>query len=239
MLGSALLTFLLFSHQTSFGEGKVIATYNSDENNNSPHWKRSPQEHLPHSPYTTPQSQQDGEVRPSFSSSGSFRKRSLYPNVSPDISHEVDQQERVKESPRATPQFSPDSATEDDERTLIEPRFPSIDLFDEKDAELFELGEDGILLGFDPDDLDTDDERYDQVWMVDEWEEDFDGDMDELMEWADDDVLLNMALENKLSAAKVMGSHRLRDQQGSIQNALMDEDEASPFQRLVADSWLF
>ncbi|KAF9359443.1 hypothetical protein BGX26_012343 [Mortierella sp. AD094] len=153
---------------------------------------------------------------------------------------------------------------DDEERTLIEPRFPSIDLFEEEDEEIFELGDDGILrevdgnsnprhrnYPFDPEDDDDEEiERYDQVWMVDEWEEELEGDMDELMDWAEEDGVLNSRLQamrvekekaekqRKFLAAKVLGSHRLHDQ-GSIRSALMDEDDASPFQRLFSESWLF
>ncbi|KAF9111759.1 hypothetical protein BGX27_004484 [Mortierella sp. AM989] len=148
---------------------------------------------------------------------------------------------------------------EDEQRTLIEPRFPSIDLFD--DDELFELGEDDILREVDdsnnsrhhrdyPDSEEQEQERYDQVWMVDEWEEELEGVMDELMDWVDEDGILNSRLHasqlekeqeekrNRLSAAEVMGSKMLHDK-GIVRNALLDEDEASPFQRLFSESWLF
>ncbi|KAG0021163.1 hypothetical protein BGZ80_002925, partial [Entomortierella chlamydospora] len=159
---------------------------------------------------------------------------------------------------------------DDEERTLIEPRFPSIDLFEEED-EIFELGDDGILREvdgdsnprhhnylFDPEEEEDDDggeeedgeNRYDQIWMVDEWEEELERDMDVLMDWAEEDSILNSRLQamqiekeeaekqRKLLAAKVLGSHGLHDQD-SIRNALMDEDEASPFHRVISESWLF
>ncbi|KAG0302624.1 hypothetical protein BGZ98_007353, partial [Dissophora globulifera] len=98
--------------------------------------------------------------------------------------------------------------------TLIEPHYrPSHDLFgeDEEDdeEELLELGEDGILREVSRDDprsrystlggihgnensssrkeQQESDELQDQVWMVDEWEEDLEGEMDELLCWADED----------------------------------------------------
>ncbi|KAG0225510.1 hypothetical protein B0O80DRAFT_276354 [Mortierella sp. GBAus27b] len=251
LLGSALLTLLLLSHQSSFGQARVIATYNSQENNDSPLWKR--QDRLPHSPYTGPGS--GGQLQPG--SATVRRKRSLYPNLQDEIAQEresnivvYDVEHKEDKSESALESGSSEHEHENQGQTLIEPRFPSIELFDEVDVEMFELGEDGFLHEMhrprtDEDDDDDDQdpeaygERYDQVWMVDEWEEDLEGDMDELMDWADDDSLPALALNKKLAGATVMGSQRLHDQGSMIQNALLDEDETSPFERLIADSWLF
>ncbi|KAF9118476.1 hypothetical protein BGW39_001137 [Mortierella sp. 14UC] len=135
-------------------------------------------------------------------------------------------------------------ADDEEERILIEPHYPSIDLFDEE--ELLEVGEDGILRapgrrsssrsGHSGDgDGDEDDEeeegRHDQVWLVDEWEEELEGDMDEWMDWVEEGHALNQMNSDK-------GKHRLRDQ-SAMESLVLDEDEASPFQRLFSESWLF
>ncbi|KAF9908557.1 hypothetical protein EC991_009702 [Linnemannia zychae] len=134
-------------------------------------------------------------------------------------------------------------ADDDEERTLIEPHYPSIDLFDEE--ELLEVGEDGILrapghrssgsrssrLAVDDDEDDEEEGRHDQVWLVDEWEEELEGDMDEWMDWVEDDhAPSRMNNDND--------KHRLRDQ-NAMESLVLDEDEASPFQRLFSESWLF
>ncbi|KAF9950224.1 hypothetical protein BGZ65_006761 [Modicella reniformis] len=296
LLGSALLSLLLLSHhQVSLTQGRVIATYNSKDNNNnnSPYWKRSPQEqdgnNDPHSsPSSNPTPQDDNwepnsedhwqphsqpdltvavdsEKRDSSSSTRSNNyKRSLYPHVNVNggqiIRRSTEEEDQVEMKAKVV--FfqqtikhvqQKDSSSEQAEGPSsssssgqIEPRPSTIDLFDEEDVELFELGEDGILrevidrprsTSFDL----TEEERYDQMWMVDEWEEELEGDMDELMDWADDDSLPTMTDLNKKQSltATVMGSDRLRDQGASIRDILLDEDEASPFERLFADSWLF
>ncbi|KAI1292361.1 hypothetical protein EDD11_008797 [Mortierella claussenii] len=165
---------------------------------------------------------------------------------------------------------------EEENQTINEGDYPSSTLFDEvDDTELFELGEDGILreipsshdrdqgrrsrhrsqpyddqVYMDDEDEDNDqeeEERHDQVWMVDEWEEELEGDMDEVMNWAEEDGILNSRLQElrkvknkKPPSAMIMGADHLRDQDSSaIRNALMDEDEASPFRHLLSDSWLF
>ncbi|KAF8932989.1 hypothetical protein BGZ58_006654 [Dissophora ornata] len=293
LLGYALLTLVLLAHQASLGEGRVIATYNSVENdnsNNSPYFKRSPQERLPHSPYTKPTSTPGGEFS---GNSAPTRKRSLFSHVNGDIVAEeaavkvvILQQQKHHSSEEAVPASGkpalvpvpvlappvyhmapgdkmvlsgekyevPESAKvepedldfwgDDEQHTLIEPRYPSIDLFDEEVEEMLELGEDGLLREVFGDESsyrrnvhrdDLSEDRLDQVWMVDEWEEELEGDMDELMDWADEDGELN---HRRPIRDNVMGSRRLHDQ-GSIRNALLDEDEASPFQRLFSDSWLF
>lgn len=131
-------------------------------------------------------------------------------------------------------------------RTLIEPHYPSIDLFDDDSVV---VGDDRRLDTHTLEDHDLEDEAEEeldrlaqsgaqsQVWMVDEWEEELEGEMDELMEWIEEDHLLNRPedypsppLANK---DKVLGSGRLRDRQRSF------ADETSRFQRLFSESWLF
>ncbi|KAG0357049.1 hypothetical protein BC939DRAFT_503211 [Gamsiella multidivaricata] len=285
LLGSALLTLALLAHQpSSLGHARVIATYNSldVENNNLPLWKRSPQseeQHRPHSPYTS------HDTPPSLGGSGPIRKRSLYSHVNAVIQQTVHSIRKNQHSPPAAPAPAPAPALkskpvadteegaakdlkfwvqEKNERTLIKPRYPSIDLFDEEVEELLEFGEDGILREPNADnevervenptidrrrssDDEEEEERHDQIWMVDEWEEELEGDMDVLMDWAEDDgVVLHSPQKDifeqeptkKPESFKVMGTRRLRDQ-GSIRSALLDEDEASPVQRLISESWLF
>ncbi|KAK5829117.1 hypothetical protein F5H01DRAFT_361000 [Linnemannia elongata] len=126
---------------------------------------------------------------------------------------------------------------DDEERTLIEPQYPSIDLFDEE--ELLEVGEDGILRekghhqssSSSSRSSSDDEDRHDQGWLVDEWEEELEGDMDEWMDWVEEDQALN-----RINAEK--DKHRLRDQ-SAMDSLVFDEDEASPFQRLFSESWLF
>ncbi|KAF8948759.1 hypothetical protein BGZ47_002732 [Haplosporangium gracile] len=138
--------------------------------------------------------------------------------------------------------FSPNDNDdeEDEERTLIEPHYPSIDLFDEE--ELLEVGEDGILRekghhqsssssSSRSSSEDKGEDRHDQGWLVDEWEEELEGDMDEWMDWVEEDHALN-----RINAEK--DKDRLRDQ-SAMDSLVFDEDEASPFQRLFSDSWLF
>ncbi|KAK3845635.1 MAG: hypothetical protein J3R72DRAFT_418251 [Linnemannia gamsii] len=137
---------------------------------------------------------------------------------------------------------------EEEDRTLIEPHYPSIDLFDEE--ELLEVGEDGILRaaghyrsssrssrsGDDDEDAeDEEEDRHDQVWLVDEWEEELEGDMDEWMDWVEENHTLNR-MDNINDGKK--DKHRLRDQ-SAMESLVLDEDEASPFQRLFSESWLF
>ncbi|KAG0268596.1 hypothetical protein BGZ95_002397 [Linnemannia exigua] len=136
---------------------------------------------------------------------------------------------------------------DEEDRTLIEPHYPSIDLFDEE--ELLEVGEDGILRAAghhrsnsrssrSTDDDKGDDEeegRHDQVWLVDEWEEELEGDMDEWMDWVEENHTLNR-MDNYNDDKN--DKHRLRDQ-SAMESLVLDEDEASPFQRLFSESWLF
>ncbi|KAF9130473.1 hypothetical protein BG015_003995 [Linnemannia schmuckeri] len=130
---------------------------------------------------------------------------------------------------------------EDEKRTLIEPHYPSIDLFDEE--ELLEVGEDGILRekghhrssssssSSRSSAEDEEEDRHDQGWLVDEWEEELEGDMDEWMDWVEEDHALS-----QINAEK--DKNRLRDQ-SAMDSLVFDEDEASPFQRLFSESWLF
>ena len=131
-------------------------------------------------------------------------------------------------------------SSKEEDRTLIEPHYPSIDLFDEE--ELLEVGEDGILrastaatthrqsgrLSYHGSE-EEDENRGDQLWLVDEWEEELEGDMDDWMDWVEDHAVSRDVTKDK---------NRLRDQ-NAIESILLDEDEASPFQRLFSDSWLF
>ncbi|KAF9183056.1 hypothetical protein BGZ51_004241 [Haplosporangium sp. Z 767] len=288
LVGSILLTLTLLSCQSSVGEARAIATYDN-LNNDSPYWKRSPQDRQPHSPYTNPNTTPGGELQTgdggvgpvdgnSASGAPSRRKRSLFSHVNDDIVVEdiaaaavaaavkvvVTVNPSSQQVPKAPPSRHVEESTEEEfdrmERALIEPQYPSIDLFDE-DEELFEVDDDGILREPDASNKnknklsssnsvdDNENERRDGAWMVDEWEEELEGDMDELMDWIEEDQILNR-LENRKteqdyidtgirpSGAKVMGSRGLRDQ-GSIHDVVMNEDEESPFQRLFADSWLF
>ncbi|KAG0264615.1 hypothetical protein BG011_006461 [Mortierella polycephala] len=290
LVGSMLLTFALLSCQSSVGEARAIATYNN-LNNDSPYWKRSPQERQPHSPYTNPNTTPggelqsgDGEVGPvdgdNAGGAPSRRKRSLFSHVNDDIVVEnivaaavaaatkvvVMVNPSSQQVPKAPPSRHVEESTEGEEefdrreRALIEPQYPSIDLFDE-DEEIFEVGNDGILrepgmsnknknkLSSSNSADDDENERRDGAWMVDEWEEELEGDMDELMDWIEEDQVLNRLEDRKTeqdyidtgirpSEAKVMGSRGLRDQE-SIHNVVKNEDEESPFQRLFVDSWLF
>ncbi|KAG0323814.1 hypothetical protein BG004_003610, partial [Podila humilis] len=161
----------------------------------------------------------------------------------------------------------------DEIRTLIEPRYPSIDLFQDGDDDEEQqqdndddsverplgyggMPEEGDDLGQFEDDQDEDEEEREErerlaldhdgtytqgesVWMVDEWEEELEGEMDELMEWIEEDTVPSGLPPTKSDSisprdkAKIMGSGRLRDRQGSF------TDETSRFQRLFSDSWLF
>ncbi|KAF9205202.1 hypothetical protein BGZ49_004335 [Haplosporangium sp. Z 27] len=269
-VGSVLLTWIfLSSYHVCLAQGRFINNNRLNNNNvESSNIKRSTEElNRPHSPYSDPVSLS----APSFQTNNSPPlKRSLYPyHVRDGIVAEkastvkvafIQQSKKISQEEEENTQNLQDLDFwgEDEERTLIEPQFPSIDLFGEEDEEMFELGEDGILREVDVnrhyrnyplDSEDDDKERIDQVWMVDEWEEELEGDMDELMDWAEEDGMLNsrlQAMQNEnererregRSLAKVLGSHRLRDQ-GSIQSALLEEDEASPFQRVFSESWLF
>ncbi|KAF9927769.1 hypothetical protein FBU30_002886 [Linnemannia zychae] len=124
-----------------------------------------------------------------------------------------------------------DEVESKERRTMIEPHYPSIDLFDEE--ELLEVGEDGILRSSSrPKEEEDQDSRHDQVWLVDEWEEELEGDMDEWMDWVEDG--LGSYQDNESTKDK----NRMRDQ-SAMDSLVFDEDEASPFQRLFSDSWLF
>ncbi|GJJ70525.1 hypothetical protein EMPS_02874 [Entomortierella parvispora] len=167
-------------------------------------------------------------------------------------------------------------------RTLIEPHYPSIDLFeeedddddhpninndihasndrdyddnnhhrmpstveDDEDEELLELGEDGVFRRAHQSrtSIHHHQQLQQQVWMVDEWEEDLESEMDELLDWAEDEELhLLERFERLQKSSKDMGSEdeQLRDQESSLRNfVLEDEDEASPFERIFSESWLF
>ncbi|KAG0029718.1 hypothetical protein BGZ81_003509 [Podila clonocystis] len=132
----------------------------------------------------------------------------------------------------------------DEKRTLIEPHYPSIDLFDDDSF----VADDERSLGHTLEDHDLEDETEEaldllaqsggatQVWMVDEWEEELEGEMDELMEWIEEDHILNRPEDyphHPSNKDKVLGSGRLRDRQRSF------ADETSRFQRLFSESWLF
>ncbi|KAF9437783.1 hypothetical protein BGZ76_011169 [Entomortierella beljakovae] len=265
ILGSVLLTLVLLLTQ-AFAQSVY-------EDDNGTADNVAVNNHRAHSPYTNPNNPPSPQLQ-----TNPMAKRSLFPHlfgkldkVPAKIAFFQQSRKTVQEtdesfSSETKYQTNPENNhigdvdiwQEDEQLALIEPRFPSIDLFDEVDDELLELGEDGILRAIDstinrshhrnyPFDSETEEEeneRYDQIWMVDEWEEEFDGDMEELMDWAEEDGILNSRFQmdqeerNHLAAAEILGSHRLRDQ-GSIQNALLNEDEASPFQRLFSESWLF
>jgi hypothetical protein len=131
--------------------------------------------------------------------------------------------------------FWADDEEDEEERAFIEPHYPSIDLFDEE--ELLEVGEDGILRekghnqssrSFDGDE---EDRREQGGWLVDEWEEELEGEMDEWVDWVEEDHALS-----QIDAEK--DKNRLRDQ-SAMDSLVLDEDEASPFQRLFSESWLF
>ncbi|KAF9548653.1 hypothetical protein EC957_005892 [Mortierella hygrophila] len=129
-----------------------------------------------------------------------------------------------------------DDNDDDEKRTLIEPHYPSIDLFDEE--ELLEVGEDGILRekghrssSSSPSRSSEGESRDDQGWMVDEWEEELEGDMNEWMDWVEEDHTMS-----RINAET--DKNRLRDQ-SAMDSLVFDEDEASPFQRLFSESWLF
>ncbi|KAG9073004.1 hypothetical protein KI688_000785 [Linnemannia hyalina] len=130
-----------------------------------------------------------------------------------------------------------DDEEDDEKRTLIEPHYPSINLFDEE--ELLEVGEDGILRekghrsssSSSSRSSSEGESRHDQGWLVDEWEEELEGDMDEWMDWVEEDHALS-----RINAET--DKNRLRDQ-SAMDSLVFDEDEASPFQRLFSESWLF
>jgi len=170
---------------------------------------------------------------------------------------------------------------ENESRTLIEPHYPSIDLFeeedddddhnnnnnsneghdnnrhrasstveDDEDEELLELGEDGVFRRLSVNNPHTNgrlhpqqQQQQQQVWMVDEWEEDLEGEMDELLDWAEDEEHhLLERIERLQKSGKDVGSEdeQLRDHEGSLRNfVLEEEDEASPFERIFSESWLF
>ncbi|KAF9090547.1 hypothetical protein BGX29_011419 [Mortierella sp. GBA35] len=171
--------------------------------------------------------------------------------VTVEAAHERSSREQVQNNDKKVSEteeklnFWADNDEED--RTLIEPHYPSIDLFDEE--ELLEVGEDGILRapghhrsssrqernGVDDDEEDDVEgqDRGDQVWLVDEWEEELEGDMDEWMDWVEEDHV-----SNRVQQQKQKDKNRMRDQ-SAIESMVFDEDEASPFQRLFSESWLF
>lgn len=154
---------------------------------------------------------------------------------------------------------------EDEARALIEPHYPSIDLFeedddsasdsysdhnrrhvsstveDDEDEQLLELGDDGVFrqqsrhLSL----ANSQADHPQHVWMVDEWEEDLEGEMDELLDWAEEDE--HHLLERIERQQRALGSKHLRDQEdSSLENGALDEeDEASPFERIFSESWLF
>ncbi|KAF9985272.1 hypothetical protein BGZ75_003185 [Mortierella antarctica] len=276
-----LFTLALLSHQASFSQARAIATYdstNSNGNSDSPHWKRESHGHSPYSnPAISPGGALQGGDVPSGNTGGTTgptRKRSLF-SVDENtraqdadrvrVVHSAFQQSRrpfhrrlpteIPEEPEA--QYVNvdlwEESDDDEVRTLIEPQYPSLDLFDEEDEELFDIGDDDTVVEIG--NKKTADRSTDNLtYMVDEWEEELETDMDELMDWVEDDHILSRhAPERKKnervtkpqapvpapgSVAEVMGSHRLRDQ-ASVRDVLVDEDEASPFQRIFSESWLF
>ncbi|KAG0045640.1 hypothetical protein BGZ83_009126 [Gryganskiella cystojenkinii] len=171
------------------------------------------------------------------------------------------------------------------QRTLIEPHYPSIDLFeedgevethdhsrgpsnrqqqahqrqrvtftvedDEDDDELLELGDDGVFRRSGRHQTRVisnpgNHQQQQQVWMVDEWEEDLEGEMDELLDWAaedDDEHHLLERLERirrSVTGANAQQQEHQDDDQDSVQNFVLDdEDEVSPFERIFSESWLF
>ncbi|KAG0329711.1 hypothetical protein BG000_011974 [Podila horticola] len=155
---------------------------------------------------------------------------------------DADEEEPVKIEENENETESEDN---DETRTLIEPHYPSIDLFDD---DSFAVDEDEHRLGHTLEDHDLEDETEEalnrlaqsggtnQVWMVDEWEEELEGEMDELMEWIEEDHILNRPEDYPHPPSnkdKVLGSGRLRDRQRSF------TDDTSRFQRLFSESWLF
>ncbi|KAF9959816.1 hypothetical protein BGZ72_008734 [Mortierella alpina] len=276
-----LFTLVLLTHQASLSQARAIATYDSSNSNgisDSLHWKRGRNGHSPYSnPAIAPGGALQGGDVPSGNAGGTTgptRKRSLF-SVDEDsraqdssrarVVHGAFQQTRRPFQHRLPTEILEEPETQyvnvdlweesdDDEvRTLIEPQYPSLDLFDEEDEELFDIGEDGTVV--EVGNKKTAERNSDDLtYMVDEWEEELETDMDELMDWVEDDHILSRhAQERKKnekvtkpqapapapgSAAEVMGSNRLRDQ-ASVRDVIIDEDEASPFQRIFSESWLF
>ncbi|CAO3570919.1 unnamed protein product [Mortierella alpina] len=274
-------TLVLLTHQASFSQARAIATYDSSNNNGnsySLHWKRESHGHSPYTnPAITPGGALQGDDEPSSNTGGTAgptRKRSLL-SVDENIRaqdadrakvlHSAFQQTRrpfqrrlpTETSEEPEPQYVNvdlwEESDDDEVRTLIEPQYPSLDLFDEEDEELFDISEDDTVVEIG--NKKTADGSSDNLtYMVDEWEEELETDMDELMDWVEDDHILSRHGQERKknekatrlqapapasgSAAEVMGSHRLRDQ-ASVRDVLVDEDEASPFQRIFSESWLF
>jgi len=84
--------------------------------------------------------------------------------------------------------------------TIIEPQYPSLDLFEEDDGD--DIGIRDGNMAVDSQIEEEEEERYRRMmsqrrqyqqqnhpggWMVDEWEEDLETDMDELMDWIEDE----------------------------------------------------
>ncbi|KFH63811.1 hypothetical protein MVEG_10504 [Podila verticillata NRRL 6337] len=261
LMGSFLLSLVVlctFSPPTTHG----LSLSNKNTYNNL--WKRV-QPSCGHSPYCNPDHPPLGELQPN-----SKKKRSLYSHINGDIDTPEQQQqieaviEFGKPADNSNKQdhgldldrfdtWEADEVEGDESeennneiRTLIEPHYPSIDLFDDDSVV---VDDDHRFNKHTLEDHDLEDEAEEeldrlaqsgaqgQVWMVDEWEEELEGEMDELMEWIEEDHILNRPedypsppLANK---DKVLGSGRLRDRQRSF------ADETSRFQRLFSESWLF
>ncbi|KAF9289154.1 hypothetical protein BGZ68_009937 [Mortierella alpina] len=270
-----LFTLALLTYQASFSQARAIATYdssNSDGNSDSLYWKR---ETPGHSPYSNPaikpgDALQTGDVPGGNTggTTGPTRKRSL--SVNDDtrdasrarVVHSAFQQtrrpflHRLPTEPLEEPETQYvnvdlwEESDDDEVRTLIEPQYPSLDLFDEEDEELFDIGEDDTVVEIGR--KKAAERNLDNLtYMVDEWEEELETDMDELMDWVEDDHILSRHGQDRKKntipqapapapapAAEVMGSNRLRDQ-ASVRDVIVDEDEASPFQRIFSESWLF
>ncbi|KFH70715.1 hypothetical protein MVEG_03563 [Podila verticillata NRRL 6337] len=89
---------------------------------------------------------------------------------------------------------------DDEDSTIIEPQYPSLDLFEEDDGD--DIGIRDGNMAVDSQIEEEEEERYRRMmsqrrhhqqqnhgggWMVDEWEEDLETDMDELMDWIEDE----------------------------------------------------
>lgn len=93
-----------------------------------------------------------------------------------------------------------DGEEDDEDSTIIEPQYPSLDLFEEDDGD--DIGIRDGNMAVDSQIEEEEEERYRRMmsqrrhhqqqnhgggWMVDEWEEDLETDMDELMDWIEDE----------------------------------------------------
>ncbi|KAF9383143.1 hypothetical protein CPB97_006714 [Podila verticillata] len=267
LVGSLLLSLVVlstFSPPTTHG----LSLSNKNTNNN---FLKRVQLADPHSPYSNPKRPPLGELQPDSKK----RSLYSHINGDIDTPEQQQQIEAVIEFGKPADNSNNDKQDHDldldrfdtweadevegdrdedeseeendnETRTLIEPHYPSIDLFDDDSVV---VGDDRRFDEHTLEDHDLEDEAEEeldrlaqsgaqgQVWMVDEWEEELEGEMDELMEWIEEDHILNQPedypsppLANK---DKILGSGRLRDRQRSF------ADETSRFQRLFSESWLF